>query len=571
MKKIEYIFTIVLCMFLYTNCSDVLDKNDLGSMSDKTVYDNAQFTLMVLDNLHRDIVPGWDGGNSANCDEAGPDGAPKYPWGQAGLDDFGSLGWSYSNIRRINMFRENLAAGSLDQETKDLYSAQALVMRAWIYFDLVRKYGGVPIVRHAQNLSEDLLIPRNKTSECIQFIVQDLDEAIAVKNFPYSWSGNDAGRLSKAAALALKGRVLLYWASPQFNPNNDQSRWTAAYDANKKAKDELEAAGYGLYEDFYTLWFDEMNKEVVFVKRYDGSNLGHIWEAGTRQPAISTGMDGLNKPTWQIARAFPMITGEPIDGSAQYNDVFFWKNRDPRFAQTIAWNSCVWPQYENVPERLWTYPPEPVANPSSTHLYCRKAINTSITAESGFSYAGRNLTDWIEIRFAEVLMNLAECAAETGKNDEAYAILKDIRKRAGILAGAGGMYGLEANMSKDKMTKAIMLERQIEFAFENKRLWDLRRRRMLQELNGIRRAGRMATPKMTEEEFAPFKNLDTNFEDNYDQYFTDEVDITVGDINYPLNFPERYYFYPIHSNDLVTNSNLQQTKGWDNGTFDPLE
>ncbi|MDR1154752.1 MAG: RagB/SusD family nutrient uptake outer membrane protein [Bacteroidales bacterium] len=538
-------------------------------MSDKVVYDNAQFALMVLDNLHRDMVPGWDAGNAENCDEAGPDRVPRYPWGQAGSDDFGSLKDTYANIRKINMFLENLAAGSIDQKEKDLYSAQALVIRAWTYFDLVRKYGGVPMILNVQGMSDDLLTPRSKTSECIRSVVQDLDDAIAVEEFPYTWSGNNAGRLSKAAALALKGRVLLYWASPQFNPGNDPDRWTQAYNANKDAKEKLEANGYGLFGDFYRLWFEEMNKEVVFVKRYQEPNLGHSWEAGTRQPARSTGMDGWNKPTWQLAKAFPMITGEPVTESAQYDDVFFWKNRDPRFAQTIAWNSCNWAQYDNIEERLWTYPPEPCANPSSTHLYCRKAINPASTEYQ--AYTGRNSVDWIEIRFAEVLMNFAECAAELDKNDEAYAVLKDIRKRAGIIAGTNGLYGLKANLPKAEMTRAILFERQIEFAFENKRLWDLRRRRMLQELNGMRREGRLAILKMTEDEFAAYKNLETDFENQYNQYFTDEIEIAGEDKVNVLNFPEKYYFYPLHSDDLVTNSKLEQTKGWDNGTFDPLQ
>jgi hypothetical protein len=168
-------------------------------------------------------------------------------------------------------------------------------------------------------------------------------------------------------------------------------------------------------------------------------------------------------------------------------------------------------------------------------------------------------------------MNLAECAAELGNNDEAYAVLKDVRKRAGIIAGANGMYGLKSNMTKAEMIRAIMDERRIEFAFEGKRLWDLRRRRMLQELNGMRREARMATLKMTDEEFEPFKNLDTDFENEYDKYFEDHIEIAGVDAANPLNFPENYYFYPVHSSDLVTNSQLKQTQGWDNGTFNPLE
>ena len=569
MKKIEYIFTVVLCLLLCTSCSDVLDKDNLGAMSDKTVYDNAQFTLMVLDRLHRECTPGWDAGSSENCDEAGPDRAPKYPWGQNGPDDFGKWEDPYKKIRQTNTFLENLEAGAIEQATKDLYRAQALVIRAWLYWDLVRKYGGVPMILNAQNLSDDLSTPRTKTSECIRLIVQDLDDAIAVGNFPYAWSGNDAGRLSKAAALALKGRILLYWASPQFNPNGNADRWTTAYNANKEAKEKLEANGYGLYDNFYTLWFDEMNREVVFVKRFQDPNFGHSWEAGTRNTTVATGMDGWNKPTWQLAKAFPMITGEPVAESSDYDDVLFWKNRDPRFAQTIAWNSCRWAQFNGVEERYWTYPPLPYPNPASTSLGCRKAIDPNSTEY--LAYIGRNSTDWIEIRFAEVLMNYAECAAELGNNDEAYAVLKQIRARAGILAGDNGMYGLKAGLSNDGMTRAIMLERQIEFAFEGKRLWDLRRRRMLQELNGVRREGRLPALKMTEDEFAPYKNLETDFENEYDRYFTDVIEIAGEDKVYPLNYPENYYFYPVHSEDLTTNSKLEQTKGWDNGTFDPLE
>ena len=117
-------------------------------------------------------------------------------------------------------------------------------------------------------------------------------------------------------------------------------------------------------------------------------------------------------------------------------------------------------------------------------------------------YTERSSTDWIEIRFTEVLMNYAECAAENGKLDEAYGVLKRIRQRAGIEAGSNGMYGLKANMSHDEMIAAIMLERKIEFAYEGKRYWDLRRRRMFaSEMNGTRRHGLLPKLKISPVEF----------------------------------------------------------------------
>ena len=155
-------------------------------------------------------------------------------------------------------------------------------------------------------------------------------------------------------------------------------------------------------------------------------------------------------------------------------------------------------------------------------------------------------------------MNYAECAAELGRHDEAYAVLKEIRRRAGILAGTDGFYGLKADLSQGELIRAIVLERQIEFAFEGKRFWDLRRRRMLQELNGMRRQGRLAALKMTEEEFAPYKNMETDFENEYADFFTDEIDIAGEDRVNVLNYPENYYFFPVHSEDLVTNSKLNR-------------
>lgn len=113
---------------------------------------------------------------------------------------------------------------------------------------MVRVYGGVPMLLLPQKLTDDLLVSRNKTSECIDIIIKDLD--YAYENLPWSWTGDDLGRATKAAALALKGRVLLFYASPQFNPDNRMDRWEAAYKVNKQAKEELEANGYGLYASY---------------------------------------------------------------------------------------------------------------------------------------------------------------------------------------------------------------------------------------------------------------------------------------------------------------------------------
>jgi hypothetical protein len=398
-----------------------------------------------------------------------------------------------------------------------------------------------------------------------------LDEAIAVPDasFPYAWTGADIGRISKAVALALKGRILLYWASPRFNPNNLQDRWQAAYEANKRAKELLEQNGYGLYDDFANLWFDEMNKEAVFVKRYNyPGGPGHHRGAGTRpyESNLPLGFSGFNKPTWELVCSFPMIDGKPINESPLYDETVFFKNRDPRFEKTIAWNSSVWELYGESGRRQWTYK-EVSSYPSLSHFYCRKAVD--VTYDVDKAKAGNNAEDWIEIRYAEVMINYAEAAAEVGKNDEAYAMLKEIRKRAGIIAGSDGLYGLKANMSKAEMINAIMLERKIEFAFEGKRFEDLRRRKLFSELNGKQRHGLLPILKISQEEFDAILEAGTaTFVDDYATYFDGRIDVVD---KYVINFKDEYYFYALNQDDLNRNSNLEQTKGWEGGTFDPLE
>ncbi|MDR1880224.1 MAG: RagB/SusD family nutrient uptake outer membrane protein [Tannerellaceae bacterium] len=569
MNKITCLAVVFPCwLLLCMGCSDVLDeKKELNSISDKDVWANPKYATAYLDALHATNIPGWDYSNSSDCDEAGPDrGVSGHLFGQLTSNSVNT--WPYSNIRNICLFLEGIdQTSSFDGDIRDRLRAQALVIRAWVYFSMVRLYGGVPMILNSQKLSDDLYVTRTKTSECIRLIIKDLDDAIAVSdaNFPYTWTGDDAGRITKAAALALKGRILLYWASPQFNPTNLQDRWQAAYDANKEAKELLEQHGYGLYESFSNVWFDEMNKEAVFVKRYQHPNMAHSWEAGTRPYESYLQLSGFNKPTWELASSFPMITGEPVTESAVYDDVLFWKNRDPRFAATIVWNSCIYDLYGSSGRRQWTY--NESSNPSSTYMYCRKAIHEEYTTQQ--ASAGYNSGDWIEIRFAEVLMNYAECAAETGKNDEAYDVLKQRRNRAGIIAGSNGLYGLKANMSKEEMISAVMLERKIEFAFEGKRFWDLRRRRLFaSELNGKQRHGRLPKLNIPMEEFNEIRD-EVNFYDDYGQYFTDEI-VQIDNV-YTINFLDNYYFYAIPNSHLETNSNLEQTQGWENGAFNPLE
>lgn len=554
------------------SCSDILNKKDLSAVTDDQVWGDAKYATAYLNRLYEKNLPKWEGeqdrdGDGANSffyssysDES--DGGGGVMYGQ--LTTASSDYWYYEDIRSINMLFEKLENNeAIDTETCTNLKAQASILRAWRYFCMVRVYGGVPMLLLPQKLTDDLLVSRNKTSECIDIIIKDLD--YAYENLPWSWTGDDLGRATKAAALALKGRVLLYYASPQFNPDNLTDRWEVAYKVNKQAKEELEANGYGLYADYEKIWYDEMNREVIWGRRYQEPGATNKWNAATRPLSEAQNYTGANHPTLEMVESYPMITGVPITESTDYDPVLYWKNRDPRFNMTIAYNSCTWELSGKAGRKQWTYVGAELNNPTATGFYCRKAVETSYTSY----YTERSSTDWIEIRHAEVLLNYAECAAMLGKTDEAYDVLKAIRARAGILAGDNGMYGLKPELSSGQMIDAIMLERKLELSFEGKRYWDLRRRRLFEaELNGKVRHGVLPKLNIPEEEFNKIKDT-ADFENNYATYFRDSL--VILDKNFTIDFKDNYYFYAIPNKYLETNSKMEQTQGWSGGTFNPLD
>lgn len=554
------------------SCSDILNKKDLSAVTDDQVWGDAKYATAYLNRLYEKNLPKWEGeqdrdGDGANSifyssysDEADGGGGVMYGQLTTASCDY----WYYEDIRNINMLFEKLENNeAIDAETCTSLKAQASILRAWRYFCMVRVYGGVPMLLLPQKLTDDLLVSRNKTSECIDIIINDLD--YAYENLPWSWTGDDLGRATKAAALALKGRVLLYYASPQFNPDNRMDRWEAAYKVNKQAKEELEANGYGLYANYEKIWYDEMNKEVIWGRRYQEPGATNKWNAATRPLSEAQNHTGANHPTLEMVESYPMVTGVPITESTDYDPVLYWKNRDPRFNVTIAYNGCTWELSGKSGRKQWTYVGAELNYPTETGFYCRKAVEPSYTSY----YTERSSTDWIEIRHAEVLLNYAECAAMMDKKEEAYDALKAIRARAGILAGDNGMYGLKAGLSSEQMIDAIMLERKLELSFEGKRYWDLRRRRLFEtELNGKVRHGILPKLNIPEEEFNKIKDT-VDFENNYATYFRDSL--VILDKNFAIDFKDNYYFYAIPNKYLETNSKMEQTQGWSGGTFNPLD
>ena len=187
----------------------------------------------------------------------------------------------YGRIRNINDCIKGILGGTLPQDKKDILLGQCYFFRAWCYYNLVKWYGGVPIVDEVQDPVESAVTPRSSAHACINFILTDLDNAahmLASETMHGGWSGSDWGRVSTATALALKGRVLLLWCSPIFNRGNDQNRWASAYSQMRAELDSINACGHGLFStgknvngSDFALQFCQTgrNPEAVFVTLYN--------------------------------------------------------------------------------------------------------------------------------------------------------------------------------------------------------------------------------------------------------------------------------------------------------------
>jgi len=612
MKKSNILIIAAIGSIVMGGCTKVLDKQDLGNFTIPEVFNDSAVAKLDIDYIYSQNQPGWFGNSGGSLgssygslsDEQYGDNA--YVKGTVTIETVTDIGnqatsGNYFKIRTINMFIQHMRNGTLAPDVKKRFIGQALFWRAYRYFELVKLYGGVPVVTEpldgvGADAKAAANLARNSTTETFNQIISDLDSAAAY--CPVKWTNNaDYGRVTSGSALAFLGRVLVTYASPQFNPGNDVSRWQAAYDVNTQAVAVLSANGFGLYNKWdYTMWTTEgsaggstpRNPEAVWVTEYNTNNTdieqnNETYDNTTRPKYLATS-GGSNQPTWDLAAAFPMKDGKDTLTSAYtYNMQTFYKDRDPRFYQTIAYNGCNWGLSGNSTYRLWTYfyannknsPTKTVTteiNASSSGLYLRKGVDPALTV-ANIQYAG---TDWIEMRYAEVLLNQAEAAAEIGKlgvADESYANLIAIRKRAGIEAGSDGLYGLAAGMNHDQMIDAIMYERRIELAFEGKRYWDLRRRKLLEStLNGKERLG-VVVLLNNNGSYTDYINStrDASAVASLDSLYANDFTVTTKTLDtYPLAVQSADYFFGIPTKSLQNNVNLVQNNTW-GGNFDPLK
>lgn len=533
----------------------------------------------------------------------------------------------YTRIRFANFLigRIDIAGDGLSESFKQTAKGQMYLLRALQYFDLVRIYGGVPLVTTVQENSatdEAIRLPRATSSACFEQIVSDLDSAAAL--LPMRWGGeaNNYGRLTAAGALAMKSRVLLTAASPLFNKDWDNpanERWQKALDASLDAETKLSAAGYGLYGSNANDWAEmtfrndnSFNPEALMVFLLSTTSTGssgynNSWENQVR-PTSYKGGGGVSAPK-EMLDLFPMADGSRPNAD-NYVDTFFFANRDPRFYRTFAFSGSKWGIKGNENKSTWFYRWKDNATSTKVTYYANDQTNSPALVRkmsnpaadsTGFAFSG---TDIFEYRYAELLLNIAECYAARGEIGNAVNYLGKIRQRVGI--PSANNYGIGMPVSRYAALEACLYERRVELAYEGKRFWDLQRWMLydniqesgnsvqklgLTPINGTKRTGYYWQARTYGKD--PLSNADrkimidpnaANFNEEiaklkavYQNYFVmtplDQEWDRVNSEAVTILFRPNYYLSGLSATVLSNNPWLQQTKGWldysgASGTYD---
>lgn len=594
---LSMVFSIVSCQLDYENTNTINPDN---------AWNDPAMIKSYVSNIHGGMMPGWPV-NGASSDEAsnGFGNMSDYMRGIIDVVNSAASEFNYDNIDRINFFLEKIKTVPetvMSGTDKDKLVGQMLFWRAWAYWGMVSQEGGVPLITKVQDVKDNasLFVPRNKTSECMAQIFADLDEAIA--KLPLTWSGADYGRIDKCAAAAFKGKVLMWYASPLFNPSNDAARWQTAYNATKSAVDICTSAGKGLVSKFDDIWKIERNKEVIMVNQFYYPD--HAFNnSGIRPEFITGGNSNQNLPYLSLITGFPKKDGNMLmfDSNQIGNDMYeqqfltdMYTNMDDRFYSTVFCPGIVFPSKDSKDGRLkgmsmwstWKNVGAPDYNTSMIPLQTG-GLGLGTTTLGFFPIKGLDQTldqstkdngqmDWIEIRFAEVLMNYGECANETGKTNEAIDVLRQIRTRAGVTAANGGITA----GTQTEIREAYITERFSEFALEGKRFNDLRRLKRYDILDShVNRKGIKIVIKDNSTVGGDSGNGSVTFDwssnmkdaatrQQFKIVYIPSID---GDPSvWKFNLNKSHWFYPVNKKDLDRNSKLLQNAEW-GGTFDPLQ
>lgn len=552
-KTIHIIFLAVISLF-WVSCEDnfndipqdYLDVNDL--LTDTT------YVIGFVDDIYGSVPDGYNRlkGNSmiaSSSDEAVECGINSEAenmalgiWSAANTHDDA---WNsmYEGIRKTNIFFEEIYPAIPDGlfksvNTVNLLRGQVWFFRALFHFELVKRYGGVPIVTEVLNAGEGADITRDDYDNCISFIVDQCDQAAGV--LPVEWPNASVnfGRVTKGAALALKARVLLYAASPLFNDpaKTDHSPVHGAYHAGKwqlaaQAANDVIALGYynlfANYQNFFTTLNN--NKEIIFLHMAPQNNEVEKLNG----PSGYTGGGGGSCPTLDLVESFRMADGTLFDWNNAAHAANPFVNREPRFYATVLYNGSTW-----MGDVIDTYEGGNdlgSSNSTKTGFYLKKFMSESARWFGGST--GNTYHCFPLFRYAEVLLNFAEAMNEANGPLPAGSFQMNAVTALNMVRSRGGLPAVDAGISKEELRELIRDERKIELAFEEHRHLDLRRWKIAENMLN-----------------QPVRGLKIIAENGGFSYQPTVVQARV--------FRSEMYLYPLPKTEINRSNSLIQNFGW---------
>ncbi|MBJ6367463.1 RagB/SusD family nutrient uptake outer membrane protein [Snuella sedimenti] len=528
--RAKSVFVLFVVGLLTTSCSEeVLDKQPLDAISEGAVFSDPNYLQNYVNNNYNGIKPHWkpETGGFISLTDIGilnedthlvANPYNEYLTGGMTPDNVNSItgglwGNQYSWLNRINLFFESTADSSIDVDVLDRFQGEMHFIRAHIYFELSRHFGGVPLITKPFSLNDESYdVARNSYDEVAQYVIGECDNAIA----KLDGKAMPSGRASKGAAMALKARMLLYMASPLNNPSNDASKWQAAATATKAVID----MGYALHPNYAQVFKSPVKEEeVIFGRSFTGTNgvgavsFGLSW--GYNYEYWPSGFDAQYKvaPSQEFVNMFQMANGEypymddgiTINPTSGYDDQDPGAGRDPRFYDAILYPGCepvnivdgskstvrTFEYWEDANPDIEDENPDAVDPINGQELFDfgRDSKTYWLEGRTPFhwrlqtGYAFRKLMDFTGprastdfeynqvtsyIRLAEMYLNYAEIQIALGNEAEAREYINKVRQRASV-----NMPNVTA--SGAELVKVYKRERAVELHLEDTRFYDLMR------------------------------------------------------------------------------------------------
>ncbi len=548
-KKIILIGLVIVAPL--SGCKDTIDFLPTGSYNEVVVWENEESVKLYINSFYRIFTDYFQFGNRPiGNDFTMADGLSdimKYTSNSPGegtanlimsQDGYTSVAANHFNVwssayiwnRRILEFLEDLPryGGQFPEETRNRFEAEVRFFRAYVFFLLYRNQGPF-IIRDA--LNDPVSMPLDTPEACWDFIEADFD--YAAQYLPDTWNRDtDEGRVTRWAALAMKSRAMLY-----------AQRWEKAAQA---AETVIQQGGFILepnYEEIFKNNKSNPSREIILRKRYD-RNFGIIHNMDERVAPSGDiqGKGGAMVPTQELVDAYFMSDGREFDTDSPFDSTMY-QNRESRFYASILYNGATWKgrrietfvgEAAGIPngtDRFIEYGSTPYPFSTVSGYYIRKfADETNIDFINPYRKSDH---DCIEIRLAEVYLNLAEAYLELNRPQDAEQLILTVRNRS-----------LQQDISTliGDLRQQLIRERMLELAFEGHRFWDLRRWGLAREvLHGKKWHGAKIIKKA----------------DGRLEYQKVEID------KFPRIYPERFNRFPLPIAELNNNEFINtQPDGW---------